>query len=140
MLWFKLIYVIFVLIVLFYHICFAFKIWIVKKNIKTYAEFIDLYLGGSFEQGIFKGFKKAVSKYFDIKSSKKLQRKIQKNLMLIASVKGDEFRFGGSTKGALDMPELQKETEDFVAQSFFEILNTNPDLIEFLRINLHLKR
>lgn len=94
-------------------------VWLDKSNIRTFANNDELTEGGALQNGIINGIQKAVDSILKEnnihqKTSKKM---ISFLLIAMASVKGNDFDFSGSTKTKLAMPKMQKAVENMVCEN-----------------------
>ncbi len=108
------------------------NIWLEKGFIKTYAGNIELYLGGSFNDGILEGLilsirKIAKEENVDIIINQKLTKE---QLVVIAAVRGEDFVFEGSIKRKLGMPKLKKEVKQLVSEHMTNYFRANPNVTE----------
>jgi len=100
-----------------YQVSFCYHdVWFAKSYIRTFANNIETYLGGSLLDGVLHGMmdaikRAALSQNIDIRISKKT---ITDGLILIAAVKGPDIIFHGSTKRRLGMPKIKKNIRLYI--------------------------
>jgi DNA gyrase subunit B len=92
------------------------SIWLEKSIIKTFANNVETFLGGSLNDGIISGVIIAIKK---LAEKENIKISISKNnvvdqLILVAAVRGNNLEFSGSTKSKLGMPSLQKKIKNLV--------------------------
>ncbi|MDR2956482.1 MAG: hypothetical protein LBV43_15525 [Prevotella sp.] len=100
-----------------YSVSFSFLNYAVSPYIQSFAGYVDTLYHGSLVDGIVKGIVKAIENYatkngIDIEVSDK--RIKEEGFILVASVLGPNYRFGGSMKLELEMPEVEEGVEEIV--------------------------
>lgn len=114
-----------------FQICISYQdIWLSQTIIQTYANYDELILGGSLEQGILEGLFNAIKKIGDKKQINIDRRKLKEQLILLSVIKGENFVFEGSTKTKIWMPKVRKYLKEFVAQQTEKYLAENVDIKE----------
>lgn len=98
-----------------------------EPYVRSFANNDSTQSGGSLVDGILKGiqdaFKAAGEKEgVELKVTRK---KIGRQLVLIASVKGEPLDFSGSTKDELDMPSLKKDVRKYVGKAVYKHLGAH---------------
>lgn len=114
-----------------YEICFAYiDIWLTQSYISTYDNNTELILGGSLVNGIIDGIVSAIKEIAE-KMNEKIfinSKKAKEQLVLIASVKGKDFVYKGSTKSELDMPKMKKQVKNYIQSELMKHFNQNEDI------------
>lgn len=95
--------------------------------IRAFANNDSTKLGGSLVDGVFKGLQDAFKvigekEGVELKVSRK---KIGRQLVLMASVKGEPLEYGNSTKDKLDMPSMKKDVRKYVGKVAFRYLEAH---------------
>lgn len=114
-----------------YQICISYQdIWLSQTIIQTFANYDELIYGGSLEKGIIDGLYLAFKQIADTKQIVIDRRKIKKELILLAVIKGDDFHFCGSTKTEIYMPKVRKKVKQFVCEKTLLYLSENKQIEE----------
>lgn len=122
-----------------YQVCISYlDVWLAQTHIQTYANYDELIFGGSLEDGIIDGLYIAIKQTANKKQVKIDRRKIKKQLILLAVIKGETFEFYGSTKIKLSMPKVRKKIKEFITDETLKYLSNN-DNVEEQILDLMLK-
>ena len=116
-----------------YQISFAYQdFWLGQTFVTSFANNDELLFGGSLIDGIFDGIILAVKRKAKKDGTKiKINHKIvQKQLILIASVKGQNFNFGGSIKENLVMPEMRKQIKNYISKTIDDYFSNNQTIAD----------
>lgn len=112
-------------------VCISYQdIWLGQTQIMTYANYDELIYGGSLESGVIDGLFLAIKQLADKKKIVIDRRKIKKQLILLAAIKGENLNFYGSTKTKLNMPKVRKNIKVFVAEKTLKYLKENKSIEE----------
>lgn len=98
-----------------------------EPYIRSFANNDSTKLGGSLVDGVFKGLQDAFEEIgkkegVELKVPRK---KIGRQLVLMASVKGEPLEYNGSTKDKLDMPSIKKDVRKYVGKVAFRYLQAH---------------
>lgn len=110
-----------------------------KSYAMSYANNDELVAGGSLIDGILDGIIAAI-KYVSKKNNQKVKitrATLKESLILIASVKGDEFTFGASTRINLNMPQMRKEIKNYMYHNVSSYLLNNINVSSCLLNNIN---
>jgi DNA gyrase/topoisomerase IV subunit B len=110
-------------------ICYS-SIRFQKSIIKTFANNIETYLGGSFNNGIINGLILAIKQHAE---KENIKISITKNsvidqLILVAAVRGNDLVFSGSVKRKLGMPSFQKKIKELVFNEMTKYFLDKPQI------------
>lgn len=116
-----------------FEISFAYlNVWLKHTDITSYAHNTELIFGGSLVEGILDGILTALKEVAAWQNKKVVinRKKIKEQLILIATVKGDEydFVFKGSLKGELDMPKMKKQIKDYIHLELINYFKCNESI------------
>ncbi|MFV0417914.1 MAG: hypothetical protein ACK5KT_04145 [Dysgonomonas sp.] len=104
--------------------------------IQSFAGFVDTIRHGSLVDGAIKGIILAISEFSEKKGIKVniSDKSLKENgLILLASVLGPEYNFGGSMKLELEMPEIENAVKEIVNAELARYLHDNEDkTLEFI--------
>ena len=98
-----------------------------EPYIRSFANNESTKSGGSLVDGVFKGLQdafKAIGEKEGVEL-KAPRKKIGRQLVLMASVKGEPLEYGGSTKDKLDMPSLKSDVRKYVGKVVYKHLIAN---------------
>lgn len=119
-----------------YSVSLSFLDYPTCAHIQSFAGFVDTLRHGSLVDGAIKGIIRAISEFSDKKaininiSDKSLK---ENGLILLASVLGPEYSFGGSMKLELEMPEVENAVKEIVNAELDRYLHENEDkALEFI--------
>ncbi|PSG90903.1 DNA topoisomerase subunit B [Aurantibacter aestuarii] len=104
--------------------------WYPPSVIASFANDIHTECGGSLVDGIVDGLIIGCTKY--VKDNNLIDYKIKKKkfkngLILIASVRGSEFKYGGSFKETLEEEKIKKEVKKIVKQLTIDFISNNKE-------------
>jgi DNA gyrase/topoisomerase IV subunit B len=112
-------------------LCYG-NLWPEKTLIKSFAGNTETHMGGSLLDGVLAGLIKII-KYLAKKENTKItisKKLVIDGLNLIASVKGENLAFAGSTKIKLGMPKLRSEVKKIVFKEMIAYFEANPTVKE----------
>jgi DNA gyrase/topoisomerase IV subunit B len=98
--------------------------------VRSFAGEIETYFGGSMKEGVLDGVLMAI-KEIALAENVNLPRGrkfFQKDLAVVAAVRGENFVFEGSTKWKLGMPHVRKDVRQLVFQKMRQVFEANPHL------------
>lgn len=111
--------------------------WYPSSAIVSFTNDVHTVCGGSLVDGVMKGFIKGCKKYVkdnNLTDFKIRKKKFTNGLILIASVRGDEFNFGGSFKASLEDDKVKKDIKKLVKHLITDfMLNNTEKAGDFLR-------
>lgn len=107
--------------------------WYPPSAIASFANDIHTECGGSLVDGIMNGFIGGCKKY--VKENNLVDYKIKKKkfnngLILVASVRGSEFKYGGSFKETLEEEKVEKEVTRIIKQLTIDFISNNEEKAE----------
>ncbi len=120
-----------------YQICLAYlDSDFFKTFITSYANNDELIHGGSLIDGVLAGLEDSIENIVKSqnKSIKVNCKTIKKNLILIASVRDNQWRFtfAGSIKGALIMPQMKKNIKQYFYTELMTHFEKHPEVVKKL--------
>lgn len=117
-----------------YRISFCWMdLWLSQTYIASYANNDELIFGGSLVDGVLEGIIAAIKKAAHGREKVAINRKnASEKLILLAAVQGNDFVFGGSVKGRLEMPEMKKQVKKYIFGQLNEYFATHPEAFEML--------
>jgi len=113
-----------------YSISLCFLDYPVSPYIQSFAGYVDTLNNGSLVDGAIQGIVKAVSEFADKKgievsiSEKAIK---ESGFMLIASILGPEYKFGGSLRVKLEMAEAENAAKEIVYAELSAYLQQNEE-------------
>lgn len=101
----------------------------ISPYMQSFASYVDTIYHGSLMDGVIKGIIQAIE-HFAVKNNIKVDLSSndileEEGFIIIASVMGDNFTFGGSLKIKLDMPQLETDACEIVYKELSEYFGTN---------------
>lgn len=119
-----------------YHIIIAYQKPSHPQHIESYANHLSTSHHGSLVQGVLNGISTTAQQLITISNRADYHYQLKyrlDGLILICSVKGDDFIFEGSTKRKLGMPEIKQEIKKTTQQQLNKHFEAYPeDKDEFL--------
>jgi len=100
-------------------------------SVTSFANYIDTVCHGSLLDGIIEGIISACKKYAkenNIKYFKATRKRILKSLIIVCSVKGSEFEYGGSTKQKLLSDSVKSQSKELVFSWIYCCLQNDKEL------------
>ncbi len=107
--------------------------WYPSSLIISFADNIHTIYGGSLENGILAGLISACRHYVktnDLKNFNIKKKKFINGLILVASVKGKEFKYGGSFKETLEDEKVEKDVKKQMKKITLDFMNVNKDKVD----------
>jgi len=103
----------------------------ISPYMQSFASYVDTIYHGSLMDGVVKGIIQAVDD-FSIKNNIKIDLSSEdileeEGFIIMASVMGDNFSFGGSLKIKLDMPQLETDVQEIVYEELSEYFEANAE-------------
>lgn len=104
--------------------------WYPSPIVMSFANEIHTTCGGSLVDGIMEGLRLGCREFVkksSIKSYKIKKEKFNNGLILICSVKGDEFKYGGSFKESLIDDDIKKKSKKLIKRLTLEFMANNKE-------------
>lgn len=119
-----------------YSISLCFLNYMTVPYIQSFAGFVDTLYHGSLVDGAIQGVIAAMTEFAANKGINAVvsESALKENgFMLLASVLGPDYKFGGSLKLELEMPEIEKATKEIVQTDLARYLQENEEkALDFL--------
>ena len=120
-----------------YQICLGSRTdWYPQSLVASFANEIATVSGGSLVDGVVDGLVSACRKYAKEANANGLdvtRKKLNNGLMLICSVNGSEFTYGGSFKETLESAVVKKDAKSISETLVLDFFRQNPNLaLDFL--------
>ena len=119
-----------------YQISFSFQKYYGINYWLAFANSTALIYGGSLEDGILDGIAKAFREMALLKNMKVSvsAKKIKKDLLLIAAIKGDNLAFEGSTREKLGMVQVRSDIKEYMHKTLMTSFESNETVfVEILK-------
>ena len=117
-----------------YQLGIAFRTdWYPSPNIISFANDIKTIYGGSLVEGIIDGLVAGCKKFVEEnypKTFKIKRKKFYNGLILVAAVRGQEFKYSGSFREALEDKDIQKQVKRIVETLVFDYLNNHKEIAD----------
>lgn len=104
--------------------------WYPPSTIASFANDVHTVCGGSLVEGVMEGFIDGCKKYVkdnNLTDFKIRKKKFNNGLILITSVRGNEFKYGGSFIETLENEKVKKDSKKLVKQLTLDFISKNKE-------------
>ncbi|WP_107040389.1 DNA topoisomerase subunit B [Brumimicrobium mesophilum] len=107
--------------------------WFPPTTFASFANNVHTSCGGSLIDGVINGLISGCRKFVNenqLTDYKIKKKKFNNGLILVASVRGDEFKYGGSFKETLEDQKIKKNSKKLIKKLTIEFINANREKAE----------